>query len=126
MDKQNPSAEAVAVYNGRFAAVGSNEDILKLAKNGTQIMDLKGKMLLPGFNDSHMHLLSYGMSLQKVNLFRVGSIEEIIRKISDFIERKKPDSLQWIQGIGWNQDYFQEQRFPSRYDLDRISKDVPI
>lgn len=127
MDKSHPAAQAVAVDGGMFVKVGTNEDVLSLRTEGTKVVDLKGKLLLPGFNDSHMHLLNFGNSLKMVNLNDCKSIEDIVEKTRDFIKVRNIKKGTWVQGRGWNHDYFTtEKRFPTRYDLDRISTEYPI
>lgn len=127
MDPSKSAAEAVAVDDGRFTKVGSNEEVLKLKTDDTTVVDLKGKLLLPGFNDSHMHLLNFGISLRMVALNDCKSIEDIIEKVRAFINSKDIKKGTWIQGRGWNHDYFTtDKRFPTRYDLDRISDEYPI
>ncbi|MFA7462978.1 MAG: amidohydrolase family protein, partial [Anaerovoracaceae bacterium] len=68
MDPSVPEAQAVAVKNGLIIRIGKDDEILRLQTSDTQLIDLKGRLLLPGFNDSHIHLLSYGYSLEKVNV----------------------------------------------------------
>ncbi|MCC5912032.1 MAG: amidohydrolase [Clostridiaceae bacterium] len=126
MDADYPKVEAIAVKDGKFAMVGGKEEVLSFKTSDTTIIDLEGKMLLPGFNDSHMHLLNYGYSLQKASLIGSGSIEEVITRTKDFIAQKHLASGQWVLGRGWNQDLFQVKKFPTREDLDKISLDHPI
>lgn len=127
MDKSKPKAEAVAIQGGKIAAVGSNDEILKLKADGTKIIDLEGKLVLPGFNDSHMHLYSFGESLRMVDLLKVDSIGAMITKVQEFINVNYIEQGKWVRGRGWNQDYFNvEKRFPNRYDLDKISTVHPI
>lgn len=127
MDPSKPAAEAVAVENGRLVKVGSNEDVLSLKTDDTRVIDLEGKPLLPGFNDSHMHLLSFGSSLRMVDLNCCKSIEDIIEKTKEFIKSRSIKKGTWVQGRGWNHDYFiSDKRFPTRYDLDKISGEYPI
>lgn len=126
MDKANPLAQALAVNNGKFIEIGKNEDILKLQTETTNIIDCKDKMVLPGFNDSHMHLVNYGYSLQKVDLSGVSSINRLIDKVKLFINENSIKSDEWILGQGWNQDNFDLKEFPTRYDLDKISTQYPI
>lgn len=127
MDKNRTVAEAMAVEDHIIRAVGSTEEILNLKKDNTIIYDLEGKTLLPGFNDSHMHLVNYGYSLTQVNLIGISSIGELNKRVSHFIDENKIEEGRWIRGRGWNQDYFTgEKRFPSRYDLDKISTTNPI
>jgi Predicted metal-dependent hydrolase with the TIM-barrel fold len=127
MDPSMPSAEAVAVDKGKFIKVGSNSDVLSLKTEDTEVIDLKGRPLFPGFNDSHMHLLSFGISLKMVILNDCKSVEEIVEKTKEFIKFRNIEKGTWVRGWGWNHDYFTtERRFPTRYDLDKISAEYPI
>ena len=128
IDSKNSFAEAVAVENGKITKVGSNEEVLELKDDNTEVVDLEGKLLLPGFNDSHMHLLMYSYHIQNVNLVGTTSIGNIIERTKKFIKERNIASGKWILGIGWNQDYFTEGErvFPTRYDLDKISTEHPI
>jgi len=81
MDKKYPKAEAVGIIGNKIAFVGRNEEVFALKNSKTEIIDLNGKAVVPGFNDSHMHLLSYAMSLENVDLNSAGSVDEIIEKV---------------------------------------------
>ncbi|MDF2673153.1 MAG: hypothetical protein K0R09_1418 [Clostridiales bacterium] len=126
IDASIPQGEAVYIKDGRIIAVGNNSDILSYKNDSTKIIDLEGKLMVPGFNDSHMHLLNYGSSLLNVNLVGVKSINEMIDRTNKFIVDNNINSNSMIQGRGWNHDYFIERRFPNRYDLDKISTTQPI
>lgn len=126
MDGLHPSAEAVAVKDGKIYAAGLNSEMLALKEDATAIIDLEGKLLVPGFNDSHMHLLSFATTLEKVDLTSSASIDELIEKLGAFISKSPLKPGQWIQGWGWNHDRFDVNRFPTRYDLDRVTTDYPI
>lgn len=127
VDNKRSIKEAIAIKNGIIADIGTNEEILSLKNDNTEIIDLKGKLILPGFNDSHMHLVNLGYTLSKVSLYGVSSLDEIGKRIYEYIEENKLKKGTWIMGNGWNQDYFQdEKRFPTRYDLDKISTEYPI
>jgi predicted amidohydrolase YtcJ len=127
MEKDCPWAEAVAIREGKFVKVGSNEEVLLLKAETTEVVDLGGRVLLPGFNDSHMHLLSFGSSLRKAQLGDAKSIDEIVERVREFINEKNIENGKWVSGRGWNHDYFDvEKRFPNRYDLDKISAEHPI
>ncbi|MBP5750785.1 MAG: amidohydrolase [Firmicutes bacterium] len=115
---------AVAVQDGVIQRVGSDEEVLALKTEQTVLVDLKGKTMLPGFTDSHMHLLSYGYSLEKVNFYSARSVDGLVAFAQDFLAERP--YLTWLQGRGWNQEYWPENRFPTRYDLDRISTDIPM
>lgn len=126
MDENFPQAEAVAVHEGKIIKVGRFEDLETLIDIETKIIDIKGNVLVPGFNDSHMHLLSYGFSIKRVKLAHVKSLNEIIKRMRDHICNNKIEKGSWVEGIGWNQDYFDNKIFPTRYDLDKISLEYPI
>ncbi|WP_461204810.1 amidohydrolase [Clostridium sp. DL1XJH146] len=126
MDINNPKVEAVGIKNGKFSKVGTTEQLLPLKTPNTRIIDLNGKMLVPGFNDSHMHLINYGYSLQMVDLKEAKSLEDLITLTKEFISKSKLTNEQWINGRGWNQDHFSKKDFPTRYDLDNISTEYPI
>lgn len=127
MDKDKSIREAVAVKGERIMFAGSNEEAMKLKTEMTKVIDLEGKTLVPAFNDSHMHLLSYGYSLTMTNLIGTKSLEEVLERTSDFIKKNKVPAGKWVRGRGWNQDYFSRDKiFPTRYDLDKISTENPI
>ena len=126
MDVENPLVDSVAVQHGQIVAVGQCDMILKLQTAQTKIINLNGKLMLPGFNDSHMHLLGYGSNLQKVDLVEAESIDDIIQITSDFINSHQLLKNQWVQGRGWNHHAFPKKQMPNRYDLDQISTDHPI
>lgn len=126
MDISMPQVDALYIKDGKIAAVGSSSEILTYKNENTELIDLNGKLMVPGFNDSHMHLLNYGSSILNVNLVGVESIEELIHRTKQFIKDNNIESDKMIQGRGWNHDYFDEKRFPNRYDLDKISTTQPI
>ncbi len=113
---------AFSVEDGRFTALGQNS----LNDDSEKTIDLKGKFVCAGFNDSHMHTLSYGNSLLTAKLNEhTSSLKEMLKYVSDFSKELRPG--QWIIGRGWNQDYFEDvHRMPTKQDLDTITKDVPI
>ncbi|MGG5461430.1 amidohydrolase [Clostridium sp. B9] len=124
----NGMKEAFVEEDGRLIYVGNNDEALKLKDEESNIYDLEGKFVTSGFNDSHMHVLGLGYSLQMINLSnRTRSIEDVKSAIREYIDSRKLEDNQWIKGRGWNHDYFQEEsRFPNRYDLDEVSKEYPI
>ena len=121
-------AQAFLVEDGLFQAVGTDEEILALADAGTELHDMEGAFISPGFNDSHMHLLNFGQTLRMAQLHEhTGSLEGMLSYVRDFARENPPKDGGWLMGRGWNQDYFTDtDRMPSRYDLDAISTDYPI
>ena len=123
-----PLEEAFIVEDGKFANVGTNEKIKSLIGDGDLLIDLNGKFVCSGFNDSHMHLLNYGASLLSMKLAdHTTSLEELIKYMSDFVLEHPIKEGSWLVGRGWNQDYFVDiSRMPNRYDLDKVSTTYPI
>ena len=121
------TAQAVAVQGDTIVKVGTNEEVETLADGSTQVMDLGGRAVVPGFIDTHTHLVAYGCSINAVNLEGVGSKEEIVSRCADFIARHNIPEGTWVMGRGWNQNLFSgEKTFPDKNDLDRVSRTHPI
>jgi predicted amidohydrolase YtcJ len=122
LDPTRPSAQAIAVYGDRIVAVGNNLEIEQLAGPDTNRIDLKRTTALPGFIDTHTHLIQYGLSLSKLDLRHVRSIEELKSLVSSKARQASP----WILGLGWDQEKFSEKRYPQRHDLDEASPSKPV
>ena len=118
--------EAIFINNEYIEAIGTNEEILQLRDNETKIMDMEGRLVLPGFNDSHMHLLLVGYNYSQIDYGNTKSIKEAIEKSKSFISDKSFINGQWIQCFGWNEENWEEKRTLTRYDLDQISDKTPI
>jgi predicted amidohydrolase YtcJ len=113
----------MAVRDHRIVAVGDDAPITKLAGPDTQRIDLAGKTVTPGFCDSHIHLLWYGMQLlTQADLVGSASIDELCSRLSNLASHRTG----WIQGHGFDQDKLRERRFPTREELDRVSRDRPL
>lgn len=126
MDPQRPNADAFLVRDGSFAAVGGTE-LLDACPPDAQRVDLGGKTVLPAFTESHMHVLSLGMFLKDVNLQHADGVGSVIDLSRAYIRAHKVKPGVWVRGRGWNQDNFlDESRFLTRYDLDQISTEHPI
>jgi len=117
-----PLQQAFITENGKFSLVGSNREILAL--DADQQIDLGGKFVCAGFNDSHMHLLNLGQALSVAPLhLYTRSLQEMIL----CLQQMQPGRGGWIIGRGWNQDYFADvSRMPNRWDLDKVSLDHPV
>ncbi len=127
-------AQAVLIEDGLIAAVGTDEEILAMAGSdageaeGFEKIDCEGRTVIPGLNDSHMHLLSFGRNLQKAKIDDVKSIDHMIERCRDFIAAHPERVVNGMHALGWNQDTFTEgeKRMPDRHDLDKISTDIPV
>ena len=119
-----PLAEAFLVEGDQFLFVGNNEDVLNMAGNADRKVDLEGKFVCAGFNDSHMHLLNYGHVLQLAPLYaHTSSLKDML----DCLKAHPVPASGWIVGRGWNQDYFSDvSRMPTRWDLDQVSITGPV
>jgi predicted amidohydrolase YtcJ len=124
-------AEAVAVRGNRVAAVGTDAEIRALAGPSTVVIELNGRTVLPGINDSHLHGAAYGMTKLAVDVSfpTVRSIVDIAAAVSRAVPTVPPGA--WIIGTGWDQGYLDEcraqpGRLPNRHDLDAVAPDNPV
>ncbi|MFD2566370.1 amidohydrolase [Pseudotenacibaculum haliotis] len=115
-------AEAFAVKDGKFVAVGSSDEITKKYTAGNTV-DAKGQTLVPGLIDAHCHFFRYGLQLQKVSLEGTKSYDEVLQKISDFIDEKKVD---YVTGRGWDQNDWEVKEFPTKEKLDKLFPRTPV
>lgn len=117
-------AQAVAVRGDRIQAVGENADLLKLKGPDTQVIDLGGKFLMPGFNDAHTHLSEGGFEALNVNLIGVKSLDEFRARIRAKVEAAAPGD--WILGGGWDENFWPVKAVPTRWDIDEVSGGHPV
>src|SRR5262245_26848252 len=122
-DKQ-PEVEAVAVLGNRIAAVGSTEEIRKWVGENTKVIDLQGKRVTPGFNDSHVHFLDGGMGLASVQLRDARTPEEFRDRIRDFAA-KSPKG-RWILNGNWDHETWARPLLPTRRLIDSVTPDNPV
>ncbi len=129
MENLNSKADAFLVENSKFIYVGNENgarEYLSANKSSYNEVDLMGRLILPGLNDSHMHFVHFAKSLRSVDLVGTKSIKEIRQRIQGWINSRNLDSNTWVEGEGWNHDYFiDEKRFPTKFDLDDITGEVP-
>ncbi len=116
-------AQAMAVRGDRVMAVGSEEEIGKLRGPDTQVVDLGGHFVMPGFNDAHLHLAAAGFEMKSVNLVGARSLSEFRDRIRAKVETAAPG--EWITGGGWDQTLWPVKELPSRWDLDEVTGDHP-
>lgn len=124
MNGNRPLAEAVAVANGRIAALGDNEEIRALAGADTKEVDAADRVLLPAFTDAHIHLVEYGLSLSLLHLDQARSIEQVLDQVAGATQTHAPGS--WIRGLGWNRNLWPGSPFPTRQQLDRVAPHHPV
>lgn len=124
---QNPTmpvAQAVACFEGRILAVGSNEQMERLAAPGAEVIDLQGRLLLPGFNDAHIHFYEGGVRLSGVQLRDARSEAELRERIGQFAS-KLPKGT-WITGGDWDHENFSPVRLPTRWLIDPVTAEHPV
>ena len=117
-------AEAIAVRGDRIEAVGDSTDLLKFKGPETQVIDVGGKFVMPGFNDAHAHLAAGGADQLNVNLTGVKSLEEFRARIRAKVESAKPGD--WILGGGWDENLWPVKALPTRWDVDEVSAGHPV
>lgn len=127
MEDDKRSVESVVIENGKITFCGTYKDGIEQIDEGFDKIDLAGRTLMPGFNDSHMHLLNYGLSQYKANLFEIDSIPNIQNRLLNFVNNEGMKAFgKWVVGYGWNHIYFQEKRLLNKDDIDSIIKDRPV
>jgi predicted amidohydrolase YtcJ len=124
VDDANPMATAVAISDGRFIAVGDDDEIRALAGFSTSVEDLRGAAVVPGLIDAHNHLQATGRMLREVQLYDTRAMSEIVERVAArVLETPKGE---WIVGRGWDESLLAEGRHPTRHDLDAVSPDSPV
>jgi len=125
VDPKFSTAQAAAIRDGRFIAVGADADVMKSAGPKTRIVDLHGKTVLPGFNDTHVHLTAGEDLPTQVDLTHIRSIKDIQAAIAARAAKSKPGN--WIVGTrGWWEYQLAEGRLPTRADLDAAAPNNPV
>jgi predicted amidohydrolase YtcJ len=124
VDANGLTASAVAVKDGRFVGIGSDDEMRGLAGFGTTIQNLEGATVIPGLIDAHNHLLMTGTILGQIQLYDCRSLREILDRGAERARALPPGS--WILGRGWDESLLAERRHPTRADLDRVAPDHPV
>ena len=124
VDKQRPKAEAVAVIGDRIVAVGSRAEIELWRGPQTKVIDADGKLLLPGFNDAHVHFIQGGAQLDQVQLTDAATPEEFAKRIA--AQTKKTPKGEWILGGRWDETKWPNQELPTKELVDRVTGDTPM
>jgi predicted amidohydrolase YtcJ len=124
VNPKQPEAEAIAIWQGRILAVGPTADLRALAGPKTQVLDVKGKRVLPGFYDSHVHLLGSGQRLGEVALKDAKDEEEFGRRLKEF-DKKLPRD-RWLLGGEWDHDRTFNGTLPTAELIDKYVPDRPV
>ena len=122
VDSNFSKAEAFAIKDGKFIAVGSSSEITtKYASK--EIIDAQGETILPGLIDAHCHFYRMGLQQQKVSLEGTKSYDEVLERLVAF---QKEKNLSFITGRGWDQNDWEVKEFPTKEKLDVLFPDTPI
>ena len=124
MNQSQPYAEAIAIKDTRIVHVGTNDEVASFIGKNTRVISLKGKTVVPGFIDTHIHVADFGRLLGWIDLSDVDSIKEVQERLGEYAE-KSPKG-KWLLGRGLNPTWLAEKRLPTRIDLDTFSPDNPV
>ncbi|MBW1811372.1 MAG: amidohydrolase [Deltaproteobacteria bacterium] len=130
VDDSRPEAQAIAVNGDRITAVGSDEEIRAFIDSSTKVIDLKGKLAVPGFIDGHGHFMGLGKSKMRLDLAPAKDWQAIVSMVSNAVQRAKPGD--WVLGRGWHQEKWDStpspniEGLPTHADLSRVSPDNPV
>ncbi|PYI49701.1 MAG: amidohydrolase [Verrucomicrobia bacterium] len=124
VDKQHPTAEAVAIIGDRIVAVGSSAEIDVWHGPETKVIDVGRKLVLPGFNDAHVHFIQGGAQLDQVQLTDAASPEEFAKRIA--AQAKKTPKGEWILGGRWDETKWPKQELPTKELVDGVTGSAPI
>lgn len=126
-----PEVEALAVKNGKILALGTKDDVMRLQSPDTEVVDLGGKTLIPGFMDGHGHVFNTGIQALSANLLappdgEVTDIASLQQTLKDWYAKAENQQHGVILGFGYDDSQLKEKRHPTRQELDAVAKDVPV
>jgi len=126
VDRENPTAAAVAIRDGRFVAVGTEAEAMALRGSATQVIDVQRRAVIPGLNDSHLHLIRGGLNYNlELRWEGVPSLADALRMLKEQAERTP--TPQWVRVVGgWNEFQFAEKRMPTLEELNKAAPDTPV
>jgi len=126
VDRENPLAEAVAVRDGKFLAVGTVAEVMQYHDDATKVVDLKGHTAIPGLNDSHLHLIRGGLNYNlELRWEGVPSLADALRMLKE--QALRTPSPQWVRVVGgWNEFQFAERRMPTLDEINEAAPDTPV
>ena len=122
MKKEGEKFQSLGVKDGKITFLGTDEEAKNVSSK--ELIDLKGKMMIPGMADAHLHLYAYCQNLTFVDLSKVHNINEMINLMKEKVKNVKKGD--WVKGVNFDQSKWKENRFPTLEEMDSISKDNPI
>ena len=127
LDDKLATASAVAIQGEKILTLGSDEQVLKLAGPKTKVIDLKKRTVIPGLIDTHIHIISGGLGMKKVQLAEVASIPELLDVIGNHIRENNVPAGEWVVASSdWYVNQLKENRFPTRWELDGVAPNNPV
>jgi predicted amidohydrolase YtcJ len=123
-EKQRPWATAVAIRDGRILAVGDDAEIKGLMGSDDEIIDLEGRLAVPGFTDSHFHFYDWSITRRKLPLGQTKTADELLEMVGQAASQFKTGS--WITGRGFDESHWKHGVLPTRRDLDGVAPDHPV
>ena len=126
LNKKQPEVQAIAIADGKVLRTGSNEDVMKLAQADTKIIDLNGRRVIPGLNDSHLHLIRGGLNYNmELRWEGVPSLSDAMRLLKE--QADNTPAPQWVRVIGgWSEFQFAEKRLPTLEEINKAAPDTPV
>lgn len=126
VDREKPQASAVAIKGGRFIAVGSDAEAMALRGDNTQVIDLQKRTVIPGLNDSHLHLIRGGLNYNlELRWEGVPSLADALRMLKEQADRTP--TPQWVRVVGgWTEFQFAEKRMPTIEELNKAAPNTPV
>ncbi|MBH2706945.1 amidohydrolase [Serratia marcescens] len=126
VDRQNPTAQAVAIRDGKFLAVGSESEVMQHAGPETQVIDLHGHIAISGLNDSHLHLIRGGLNYNlELRWEGVPSLADALRMLKE--QALRTPNPQWVRVVGgWTEFQFAERRMPTLDEINQAAPDTPV
>lgn len=118
------SVQCLAICKGRIMAHGTDDQVLTMAGRETETINLEGRLVLPGFLDTHIHFHEWALKRNTLQLEDVTSLDELLACVAREVSQRDPD--QWILGQGWNESDWQAGGIPTRQALDRVAPDHPV
>src|SRR5262249_36975126 len=129
VDPRRPTAGALAVRGDRIVAVGSDQEISRLVKDGTRVVRVEGRLVIPGFIEGHGHFVGLGQSKQMLDLRGARSWDDVVRQVETAAKAAAPGA--WVLGRGWHQEKWERKPepnvhgYPTHAALSRVSPRNP-
>src|SRR6056297_1324957 len=124
VDQDYSKVEAIAILGNKIMATGTNKEIIALAGKNTKVFDLDKKTVIPGIIDSHNHAWEAGKLISGLVTFGIKDFNELREKIKAKLNDLPKGN--WLQGGGWNETQFVENRMPTKFDIDPVSPNHPV